>query len=102
MTTWFVTRHHGAKVWAAEQGMRVDRCISHLDTSQVMPGDTVIGTLPVHLAASVCSQNARYFNLSIDLPAHWRGRELSADELRQCKARLEAFHVAPHPILKVN
>lgn len=95
MTTWFISRHPGAKAWAAEQGLRIDQHLTHLDTTRIQRGDTVIGTLPVHLAAAVCSQGAQFFNLSLDLPAHWRGRELSADEMRQCHARLEAFHVTP-------
>ncbi len=93
MTTWFVSRHPGANAWAQAQGLHIDRYVLHLDTTQIQPGDTVIGTLPVHLAAAVCSQGARFLNISLDLPAHWRGRELSAVELRQCKARLEEFHV---------
>ena len=98
MTTWFVSRHPGANVWAQEQGLHIDRYVSHLDTTQIQPGDTVIGTLPVQLAASVCSQSARFLNVSLDLPAHWRGRELSADELRQCTARLECFDVRTNPV----
>ena len=93
MTTWFISRHPGARVWASEQGLRIDQHLAHLDTTLIAHGDTVIGTLPVHLAAAVCSQGARFFNLSLDLPDHWRGRELSADELRQCQARLERFEV---------
>ena len=95
MTTWFISRHPGAIAWALQQGLQVDRHVNHLYPDQVQAGDTVIGTLPVHLAASVCSQGARFFNLSLDLPALWRGRELSADELRQCNARLEGFEVSP-------
>ena len=97
-TTDVVDRPAIAKVWAAEQGLRIDQHLTHLDTAHIQRGDTVIGTLPVHLAAAVCSQGARFFNLSLDLPAQWRGRELSADELRQCNARLEAFHVSPSPL----
>lgn len=93
MTTWFVSRHPGAIAWAAQQGLQVDCQVSHLETAQVQASDTVIGTLPVQLAAAVCQRGARYFNLSLDLPGNWRGRELSADELRQCKARLESFDV---------
>ena len=95
MTTWFISRHPGAKVWAAEQGLRIDQHLTHLDTARIQRGDTVIGTLPVHLAAAVCQVGARFYNLSLDLPAHWRGRELSADELRQCQARLESFDIQP-------
>lgn len=97
MTTFFISRHTGAKVWAEEQGLRIDQHLTHLDTSRIQRSDTVIGTLPVHLAAAICSQGARFFNLSLDLPAHWRGRELNTLELRQCNARLEAFQVTPIP-----
>ena len=95
MATWFISRHPGAKAWAAEQGLHIDQHLSHLDTARIQRGDTVIGTLPVHLAAAVCQVGARFYNLSLDLPAHWRGRELSADELRQCQARLESFDIQP-------
>lgn len=95
MTTWFISRHPGARAWAAEQGLRIDQYLTQFDAMRIQSGDTVIGTLPVHLAAAVCRQGARFFNLSLDLPAHWRGRELSADDLRQCQARLEAFQVTP-------
>ena len=99
MTTWFVSRHPGAVAWAMQQGFRVDQHTAHLDPSQVQSGDTVIGTLPVNLAAQVCRQGAEFFNLSLDLPIHLRGKELSVDELRTCHARLERFHVAHIPVL---
>jgi CRISPR-associated protein Csx16 len=97
MTTWFISRHPGAIVWAAQQGLPVDRYVNHLDPDQVQKGDTVIGTLPVNLAAAICERGARFFNLSLDLPANWRGRELSASELRQCNARLEGFAIRQLP-----
>jgi CRISPR-associated protein Csx16 len=93
MTTWFVSRHPGALEWAAQQGLRVDRQVTHLEPAQVRAGDTVIGTLPIQLAAAVCAQGAHFYNLSLDLPALWRGRELSAGELVQCNARLERYDV---------
>lgn len=92
MTTWFITRHPGARRWAEVHNLLVDRYCTHLDPSEIQPGDTVIGTLPVHLAAAVCSAGASYINLSIDLPAHTRGKELSCEQLMQFNARLEAFH----------
>lgn len=95
MTTWFISRHPGAIAWAQEQGLRVDRLAAHLDVELVQPGDVIIGTLPVNLVAQVCALGAGYLNLSLTLPADWRGRELSADELRACNARLEAYQVTP-------
>ena len=93
MTTWFVTRHPGAVEWAARQGLHIDRHVAHLDPQGIALGDTVIGVLPVNLAARICERGARYLNLSLDLPAEARGRELSADELERFGARLEAFEV---------
>ncbi len=95
MTTFFVTRHPGAVEWARRHGVEVDRRIVHLDPAEVGAGDTVIGTLPVNLAAEVCTRGGHYVNLSLDLPPEARGRELSADELERYGARLEAYHVQP-------
>ncbi len=95
MTTWFVSRHPGAVEWATRQGLSVDRLITHLDPAAVSPGDTIIGTLPVNLAAEVCQRGGRFYNLSLDLPPEARGRELSADDLERYGARLEAYSVRP-------
>ena len=93
MTTWFVSRHPGALEWAARQGLRIDRFATHLELSDVQPGDTVIGSLPVNLAALVCQRQARFLNLSVQLPFELRGTELSADQLEQLSARLEEYSV---------
>ena len=99
MTTYFVSRHPGALTWAAGQHVRVDCVVAHLDPDTIQPGDTVIGTLPVNLAAQVCLAGARYVHLALDVPAHLRGCELSAHQLSQLGARLQAFDVRPLPNL---
>jgi len=93
MTVWFVSRHPGAVDWAKTQGISVDRWVAHLVLSEITARDTVIGTLPVQLAAQVCAKGARYLNLSLDLPLSWRGRELSVEELLAVNARLEEFEI---------
>ena len=93
MTTWFVSRHPGALEWAARKGLQVDRFATHLDPVEVQRGDTVIGSLPVNLAAVVCQRGARYLNLSVVVPAELRGKELSADQLEKLGARLEEYRV---------
>lgn len=95
MTTWFVSRHPGAREWAAEEGITVDTLVDHLDLDRIAPGDVVIGSLPVNLAAAVCSGGARYLHLSIDLPLEARGKELSAGDMHRYGARIEAFDVRP-------
>ena len=91
MTVYFVTRHPGALDWAQSAGIAYDEHVPHLDPAKVRAGDTVIGSLPVHLAAEVCARGARYLNLSLDLPAHLRGRELDAETLASLGARLEEY-----------
>lgn len=98
MTTFFISRHPGAIEWAARQNLVVTRFVPHLDPAQVEPGDTVIGSLPVNLAAQVCAAGADYWHLSLELPAELRGRELSADDLERLGARVQAFSIQNSPI----
>ena len=93
MTTLFISRHPGALEWAAAEGLAADARLAHLDPETIQPGDVVIGTLPIHLAARVCERGGRYLHLSLELPPEQRGRELSAADLRRCGARLEEYRV---------
>ena len=94
MTVYFVSRHPGAVSWANSHGLEIDVWVRHLAVEQVRPGDTVAGTLPIQLAAAVCDRNAHYLHLVVDLPEHWRGRELTEADLNLIGARLEPFDVA--------
>lgn len=98
MTTFFVSRHPGAVAWAARKGVAVDRLVAHLDTGLIQPGDVVIGTLPVNLAAEVCRRGGHYLHLSLELPLAMRGKELSADDLERYGARVEAYSVEKPPL----
>ena len=93
MTAWFVSRHPGAIEWATRQGLAVDRLVHHLDPALVCVGDTVMGALPVNLAAAVCERGARYLHLSMELPPDLRGKELTADQLNQLEARLARYQI---------
>ena len=93
MSSYFISRHSGALAWAAEEGMHIDQLIEHLDPAIIQPGDTLIGSLPVNLAADVCARGGRYLHLSLDLPPDLRGRELSVEQMRACGARVEEYQV---------
>lgn len=71
----------------------MSRQIAHLDLAEISPGDTVAGTLPVHLAAGICARGVQYLHLCLEIPEHLRGRELAADDLERFGARLEPFLV---------
>ena len=100
MTTYLISRHPGAIEWAGKQGLAIDTFASHLDPAVVQAGDTIIGSLPVNLAAQVCAAGAAYWHLSLELPSEQRGRELSAADLRVLGARLEPFDVRPKTMLE--
>lgn len=93
MTTYFISRHAGAIEWLTAKGYLVDQHLEHLDDQSLHPGDRVVGTLPVNLAASVCAAGAQYVHLTLNLPKAWRGRELSADDMVALGARLEVYQV---------
>lgn len=92
--TWIITRHPGAAAWLAVRGVQGEQ-VAHLDVARVAVGDTVIGTLPVNLAAEVCALGARYYHLSLRLPSNLRGVELSPEEMDRCGAVLRRYHVQP-------
>jgi CRISPR-associated protein Csx16 len=94
--TYFITRHSGARAWAARHGYQDAMLLAHLDPAglaALQPGDCVLGTLPVHLAGQVCARGGHYFHLSIDIPPEARGRDLDADDMERFGARLEEFVV---------
>lgn len=93
MTRFFITRHQGAKDWAKRQNIHVDQWLDHLDTNKVQAGDCVIGNLPVQHAAEICAKGAYYYHLSLNIPAHYRGKELSADDMQALGAYLQRFHI---------
>lgn len=93
MTVWFVSRHPGALAWAQTQPWHYDQHCMHLDPQQIAAGDVVIGNLPVAIAAEVCQRGAQFVNLSLKLPAHLRGKELSLAEMQLCEAQLEAYDI---------
>lgn len=93
MTTWFVNRHPGALQWMQQHGPAFDCHVAHLDPADVQRGDSVIGTLPIHLAAQVCERGASYWHLTLLVPEAARGRELSAQELQALGATVQQFEV---------
>jgi len=93
MSTYLVTRHPGAVAWARQRGVQIDEVVTHLDPDKILPGDAVIGTLPVALAAEVCARGANYLHLGLDVPESLRGVELSVEQMCRFGARLERYQV---------
>ena len=97
MTTTFISRHAGAVEWIESKGFHIDKFIAHATPDffrSLQSGDTVIGILPVALAAKVCEAGATYYDLALpNLPAEWRGLELTTDQMNQAGAELNLYQV---------
>lgn len=91
MTTYFISRHPGAVDWAESEGHHVDQQLAHFDVTIVNEGDKVLGTLPINLIAEVNARGAEYHHLTLDLPSEMRGKEITANDMRQYGARLEQY-----------
>lgn len=93
MTTYFISRHPGAIEWAKKNGFEDAQMVSHFDPSDVQPGDKIIGTLPVHLAAQVCENGGEFFHLNLNLPPEARGKELTVEDMEAFGAHLQRYQV---------
>ncbi|OOF17858.1 putative CRISPR-associated protein [Salinivibrio sp. PR932] len=90
---YLVTRHQGAVEWCARHKITVDACLPHLDVETIQAGDTVIGTLPIPLAAAVAARGGHYWHLTVPVTWAQRGQELTATQLEDMGASLQAYHV---------
>lgn len=92
---YFVSRHAGAIEWVKNQNIHIDCFIEHLDLTNIhlTADDTVIGTLPVHIAAAVCATGAKFYFLQINASLAQRGKNLSADDMQIMNCSLHRFFV---------
>ncbi len=90
---YLVTRHLGSLQWLKQAVSEPVIPLHHLDDLHfIRQGDTVIGTLPIHMVANVCRQGAHYLHLECSLPYELRGQELTAQQLNKLGARLVEYH----------
>ena len=92
---YFISRHTGAIEWIKQRPIPVDCFIEHLNLEEIQLSaeDTVIGTLPVHLAAAVCATGAKFYFLQMNASLQQRGKNYSADDMRQMHCSLRRFFV---------
>jgi CRISPR-associated protein Csx16 len=86
-TTWIVTRHPGASDFIHDLGYR-GVSAPHLDIEKVCAGDTVVGVIPLMMAEKLASMCAHVLHLCVELTPADRGKELSANRLRELNAEL--------------
>ena len=91
---YFISRHLGAIEWIKRQAeWQVDCFLPHLEVEQLVEGDVVLGTLPLHLAAEVCAKGAAFYFLQLPQLLPLRGSEYSADDMEAMGCCLRRFEV---------
>lgn len=83
-----VTRHQGLVNWLAQRGI-VGDVIAHATPDDVRDKD-VIGNLPLHLAS--VARSVTVVDMP-NLPADWRGKDLTPDQMDQAGATLTRYVV---------
>ena len=98
MSIYLVSRHQGAIEWMKHMGHHYDEHLTHLnDYDKLSKGDVVVGSLPINIVADLAERGVSYMHLSLYIPEHLRGIELSAEQLSNLNAKLEAYKVERLP-----
>ena len=66
---------------------------THLEPDRLRPGDVVIGTLPLALAAAVEARGAAFWSFTFDQRPEDRGQDLPAATLQTRNPRLERYRL---------
>ena len=93
---YLISRHAGAINWLEARGFENPILLNHATQNfidSLTESDMVFGTLPIHLAEAVCHQGARFFNLTLDVPAEYRGKELTCELMEEFDARLTEYRI---------
>mgnify|MGYP000384626105 CR=1 FL=1 len=88
MSNLIVARHAGLVEWFRRRGIEGE-CITHVSYPEQIEGKIVFGVLPIHLAALTDMVIA----VEMWMTPKQRSRELSADEMDGCGARMRAYRV---------
>jgi len=92
--TLFVNRNTGAQDWAQKNGFATAEVVESFDPSMIESGDTVVGTLPLPLAAAVHAKGADFIALTMKpVPAALRGTPLSAEQMDELGAAVQSMTV---------
>lgn len=87
-----VTRHTGLIEFLKFQDLLSDTCeiISHVSDPEILVGKNVIGVLP-HNLSCLCES---FSEISLNLPAELRGKELSFEQVNQYQTGIASYTVS--------
>ncbi|MBR1374612.1 MAG: CRISPR-associated protein Csx16 [Cardiobacteriaceae bacterium] len=93
---YFICRHQGTIDWVkSRKNIKIDVFLDHLDfrETEICAEDTVIGILPIDIAAQICEKGAKFYALKIHQELSERGQNFSADNLEKMNVSLRRFQI---------
>jgi putative CRISPR-associated protein (TIGR02620 family) len=99
MSKIIVTKHQAALEFLKRMGIHDAAIYRHIDVSLVNEDMTIIGNVPLHLAAKVKDVMAIEFH---NLPNNRRNDELTLDDMIQFGAHLKRYKVRRLPVESTN
>ncbi len=85
-----ITRHKGAVDWIKKHYPKfsVFKHLTHASEEDI-EGNIIVGTLPVNLAVL----SKEYWHLSMDIPAEFRGKELTIEDMESFNCLLQRYEI---------
>ena len=94
MSVYLVSRHQGAVEWMQNMRNHKNKHLTHLENyNDLSAGDVVVGSLPINIVADLAQYGVSYLHLSLYIPEHLRGIELTAEQLSSLDARREEYEI---------
>ena len=104
---YIVTRHDAAAEWILdnmEKQFRFEGSMPYAamrlrhfamdDIGCITRGDIVVGVLPLHIAACVCTRGARFVSLQMTVPPNLRGVDITYEQMvEECLPRLTEYKI---------
>ena len=90
-----VTRHNATVEWLKSTMLDDDVIVvtAHYTPRLAEGFDYVVGILPIQLVAELCAEGIRYYQVTMDVPEEFRGKELTVEQMDQFGARLVQYNV---------
>lgn len=90
-----ITRHQATVEWIKSTLFDTDtvQVSNHYTPGMEEGAAYVVGILPVNLIADLCRKGVRYYQVVMDVPEEFRGKELTIEQMDEFGARLVEYYV---------
>lgn len=95
MNVLIITRHQATVEWIQSTLHSADAVTvsAHYTPGMEDGCDYVVGILPVNLIAGLCAKGVRYYQIVMDVPQEFRGKELTVEQMDEFQARMFQYYV---------